>query len=1047
MRSSRGLARAVLATMLLLVVAGVTASTILQARAATPVPPFDHIFVVLEENHDYADIIGNAQAPYINGLASQNGLALQYSAVSHPSLPNYLALSGGSTFGITTDCGPLSCPVNAPNIADQIEGAGKTWKAYMDAMPSACATADSGTYGVRHDPFLYYNDIRTDAARCSSHVVPYPNLATDLASASTTPNYVWITPDVCNDMHDCAISVGDTWLQNNLPAIFSSPAWTTQRSLLLLTWDEGSTNHVATLAIGPSVFPGYQSSAAYSHYSLLKTVESAWNLAPLTTNDANASPMSDFFNGAVSGTVTSSTGGAIPNATVTDSTSNTSTTTNAAGGYTLSNLAPGSHSLTASAAGYTTSGVQTVSVTAGQTTTTPASSFSLTPIPTTGAVSGTVTSSAGGSAIPSATVTDSVSNTSTTTDAQGSYTLSGLAAGGHSLTASASGFTTSAAQPASVTAGQTTTGISFGLTPTPTTGAVSGTVTSSAGGAAIPSATVTDSVSTTSTTTDAQGSYTLSGLAAGSHTLTASASGFTTSQPQGATVTAGQTLTGVSFSLTPTVSSAPQLVQAAGANETAASTSLTANFAAPTVAGHLLVLSASLYTGATSPITSVTDSGGNTWTRIGAYFVSGRYSDGEMWYTANAKAATSVVVHTTGTVVTAIAVQEFAGVGTTSPLDVSAGTSNTSTAASSGSVTPTASTDLVVGFVAGHKTAQSISVGAGYTAQAQQTSNTNGSASVSVATGYKVLTSASAQAFTGSFTSSMYWAAGIAAFKVSAGTSTTGAVSGTVTSSTGGAIPNATVTDSVSNTSTTTNGSGVYTLSGLAAGSHSLTASAAGFTTPLAQAVTVTAGQALTGVNFSLTPSATTGAVSGTVTSSAGGAIPSATVSDSTSNTSTTTDASGNYTLSSLAAGSNSLTASAAGFTTSQPLAVTVTAGQTLPGVSFILTPTPTTGAVSGTVTSSLGGAIPGGATVTDSTSNTSITTDASGNYTLSSLAAGSNSLTASAAGFTTSLAQVVTVTADQTLTGVSFILTPTASSAPKLVQATGANETAASTR
>ena len=177
------------------------------------------------------------------------------------------------------------------------------------------------------------------------------------------------------------------------------------------------------------------------------------------------------------------------------------------------------------------------------------------------------------------------------------------------------------------------------------------------------------------------------------------------------------------------------------------------------------MLSASLYTGATSPITSVTDSGGNTWTRIGAFFVSSHNSDGEMWYSANAKATSSVVVHTTGTVVTAMAVQEFSGVATTSPLDVSTGTSNTSTAASSGSVTPTASTDLVVGFVGGHSNAEAISVGAGYTAQAQQTSTAAGSTPASVVTGYKVLTTASAQAFTGSFTTAMYWAAGIVSFK------------------------------------------------------------------------------------------------------------------------------------------------------------------------------------------------------------------------------------------------------------------------------------------
>jgi len=316
--------------------------------------------------------------------------------------------------------------------------------------------------------------------------------------------------------------------------------------------------------------------------------------------------------------------------------------------------------------------------------------------------------------------------------------------------------------------------------PTPNAGAVTGTVTSSAGGA-IPGATVTDSTSASSTTTNGSGVYTLSGLPAGSRSLTASATGFTASQPQAVTVNPGQTTQGVNFSLTPAVSGTPQLVQATGANETAASTSLTANFAAPTAAGHLLVLSASLYTGTTSPINSVTDSGGNTWTRIGAFFASGHNSDGEMWYSANAKAATSVVVHTTGSVVTAMAVQEFSGVAANSPLDVSTGTSNTSTVASSGSVTPTASTDLVVGFIAGHGNAEAISVGAGYNAQAQQTSTAAGSTPASVVTAYKVLTSASAQTFTGSFTTAMYWAAGIVSFKTGTSNTSTAASSGSVT--------------------------------------------------------------------------------------------------------------------------------------------------------------------------------------------------------------------------------------------------------------------------
>jgi hypothetical protein len=257
--------------------------------------------------------------------------------------------------------------------------------------------------------------------------------------------------------------------------------------------------------------------------------------------------------------------------------------------------------------------------------------------------------------------------------------------------------------------------------------------------------------------------YTLGGLPPGSRSLIASAGGFT-SASQTATVTAGQTTQGVNFSLAP-VTSTVQLVQAAGAASSSSSPSLTATFPTSTSGGHLLVLSAGVYTGTTNQITSVTDPGGNSWTRIGAYSSSGHYSDGEMWYAANARAVTSVTVHTGNAAVVAMDVQEFSGVSITSPVDVSTGASRSSASPASGSVTPTAVKDLEVGFIAGHSSSQAISVTApGYTIQPQQTSS-SGSGTASVVTGYQVLTSATAQAFTGSFSSSMYWAAGIVCFK------------------------------------------------------------------------------------------------------------------------------------------------------------------------------------------------------------------------------------------------------------------------------------------
>jgi Carboxypeptidase regulatory-like domain len=294
-------------------------------------------------------------------------------------------------------------------------------------------------------------------------------------------------------------------------------------------------------------------------------------------------------------------------------------------------------------------------------------------------------------------------------------------------------------------------------------GAATGTVTSTSGGAAIAGATVSDGGGA-SISTNGSGLYALGGLAPGIHQLTAAASGFA-SGTRTVSIVAGTTTSSVDFSLTPTAS-VPRFVQAAGAAETTASTSLTGTFATSTSTGHLLVLSASVYTGTTNRITSVSDSGGNTWTRIAAFYTAGHNSDGEMWYAANARPVTSVTVHTGAAALVALAVQEFSGVSTTLPPGGFAGTTKLSTSASSGSVTPTAANDVEVGFVAGHANSEPISVtAAGYSTQAQQTSTKSGSTSASLITGYKVLTSASPSTFSGNFPSAMYWAAGIVSFK------------------------------------------------------------------------------------------------------------------------------------------------------------------------------------------------------------------------------------------------------------------------------------------
>ncbi len=256
----------------------------------------DHIVIITMENKSYEDIVNNQDAPYINSLIHKHSFSDNYFAVSHPSLPNYIAMIGGNTFGINTDC--TDCHVNSTNLVDQLEQTNKTWKAYMESMPTACFSGSAGEYAQKHNPFIYFDDIKNNPNRCKN-IVPFTQLQTDLKSENTTANFIWISPNLCNDMHDCSVEKGDTWLSEQIPLILKSPAFSQQKSLLVITWDEGETsgdNKVPLLLIGNSVKQGFVSHNAYTHYSLLHTIENLWNISPLTMNVSNAPIMSDLIS-------------------------------------------------------------------------------------------------------------------------------------------------------------------------------------------------------------------------------------------------------------------------------------------------------------------------------------------------------------------------------------------------------------------------------------------------------------------------------------------------------------------------------------------------------------------------------------------------------------------------------------------------------------------------------------------------------------------------------------------------------------------------------
>jgi hypothetical protein len=238
----------------------------------------DHIAVVVMENEEYRDIVGSRATPFINGLAHRYALSTQMYAIRHPSLPNYLALTGGSTFGIDSDC--TDCSVPGQGIAGQLTSRGLTWKGYMEGLPHPCFTgAGDGDYAKKHDPFVYFRGIVADRASCTANVVPLMQLARD-ERAGRLPTLTWITPNLCHDMHDCDPAVGDRFLSGLVPPLLRALG---PRGLLILTWDEGTTDdgccrlaaggHIVTILAGALARSATLMRTPADHYSVLQTIE------------------------------------------------------------------------------------------------------------------------------------------------------------------------------------------------------------------------------------------------------------------------------------------------------------------------------------------------------------------------------------------------------------------------------------------------------------------------------------------------------------------------------------------------------------------------------------------------------------------------------------------------------------------------------------------------------------------------------------------------------------------------------------------------------
>ena len=303
----RGVRLVLLAAILVLILAVVAARVVRpstlnslpvavgSAGPAAGLPTFRHAYVLVLENKSLDSIIGNPQAPYLNGLANRYGLATNYGAVAHPSQPNYLALFGGWTHGVTDD---RSHNLEGPSIATELDASGRTWRVVEQNVPPGCFTGGSasggedgpGTYARKHNPAISFTQIQGSPDRCAN-IVDFSHFRPNAA------DYQFIAPNLCNDMHNCSIAQGDAFVRGFLGNLLKAPTWGSD-DVVFITFDEGSRsdrlNLVPLIVVSDRVRSGFRSATAHTHYSLLRTIEDSWGL-PCLGQACAANDLSEFF--------------------------------------------------------------------------------------------------------------------------------------------------------------------------------------------------------------------------------------------------------------------------------------------------------------------------------------------------------------------------------------------------------------------------------------------------------------------------------------------------------------------------------------------------------------------------------------------------------------------------------------------------------------------------------------------------------------------------------------------------------------------------------
>jgi phosphatidylinositol-3-phosphatase len=251
------------------------------------VPDYSHIVVVMEENHSYSQIIGSSQAPYINSLASEGALFTNSHAITHPSEPNYMAITSGSTYGLSSDVCPFT--TSKANIGSELIAAKLSYADYSESMPSqGYEGCTNGEYARKHNPAANYTDLPSSVNQTFAQ---FPSSS----AYASLPAVSFVDPNLLDDMHDGTIAAGDSWLKTNLGSYLT---WaTSHNSLLIVTWDEndGSPgNKIATIFAGAHVKAGKYSERV-THYRVLRTLEQAYGLKALGKS-ASTTPITDAFN-------------------------------------------------------------------------------------------------------------------------------------------------------------------------------------------------------------------------------------------------------------------------------------------------------------------------------------------------------------------------------------------------------------------------------------------------------------------------------------------------------------------------------------------------------------------------------------------------------------------------------------------------------------------------------------------------------------------------------------------------------------------------------